>query len=106
VKPESLLLAGIISMVIHVVYIEIIGYEGEEEFDEAKRVVVEAVNRLSLEDVLIMEYSPDSFEATSKYGILLSPTICIDGTAMFIGRVPSLSEVIDALIRSTMMPYV
>jgi len=85
------------------VQVEVIGAEPPcPRCKAALKVVSEAVERLGLKErVEVIKRDITSDEVVNKYGVLISPSIAIDGDVKISGRVPSLSEV-EGLLRSTL----
>lgn len=64
------------------------------------KTVNEAVERLGLKDrVEVVKKNIMSNEVIDKYGVLISPSIAVDGDVKVKGKVPSLGEV-ENLLRS------
>jgi len=66
----------------------------------AKKVVEKAAEKLKQAGISVKVEKANiiSKEVVSKYGVLVSPAIAIDGVVKFMGRVPSESE-IERLMR-------
>lgn len=83
------------------VLIEVIGVEPPcPKCKATLKTVNEAVEKLNLKDrVEVVKRNIMSSEVIDKYGVLVSPSVAIDGDVKIKGKVPSLSEV-ENLLRS------
>ncbi|RLG88293.1 MAG: thioredoxin family protein [Thermoprotei archaeon] len=77
--------------------IEIIGSEPPcPKCRATYKIVEEVVKDLGI-NVRVEKRSATSREVISKYGIVITPAIAIDGVLKIIGRVPTKKEVLDLL---------
>jgi len=85
------------------VKVEIIGPEPAcVRCQTAKKIVEKAVEKLEREGIIVKmdKVNIISKDVVSKYGVLVSPAIAVNGTVKIMGRVPS-EEEIERLIRET-----
>jgi len=76
--------------------------ENMEEDRELANVISEVARKLKGYDVKTLIKSVYDDEVISRYGILISPSIAINGVLMAIGHIPSEPELKDMIVRSTL----
>ncbi len=76
--------------------------ENMEEGRELANVISEVARKLKGYDVKTLIKSVYDDEVISRYGILISPSIAINGVLMAIGHIPSEPELKDMIVRSTL----
>ena len=83
------------------VFIEIF-VENEEEERLLVNKVLEVAKVLREYDIKTIVKAVYDDEVISRYGILISPSIAINGVLMAIGYMPSEPELKDMIVRSTL----
>jgi thiol-disulfide isomerase/thioredoxin len=85
------------------VLVEVIGAEPPcPKCKATLKAVKEAVEKLGLKDrVEVVKRDITSDEVVNKYGVLISPSVAINGAVKVSGKVPSLNEV-EGLLRSAL----
>ncbi|OYT51757.1 MAG: hypothetical protein B6U76_10650 [Desulfurococcales archaeon ex4484_217_2] len=83
------------------VFIELF-VENEEEGRTLVNRVLEVAETLGEYDIKTAIKTIYDDEVISRYGILISPSIAINGVLMAIGYMPSKPELKDMIIRSTL----
>jgi len=76
--------------------------ENMKEGRELANVISEVARKLEGYDVKTLVKIVYDDEVVSRYGILISPSIAINGVLMAIGYMPSKVELKDMIIRSTL----
>lgn len=85
------------------IIVEIISRDfNNKEHVETLKIIKEVIEELNINNVRIFEKNILENDIVFRYGIILSPSIAINGTLMIIGRVPGKDEIKDLILRANM----